>query len=151
MMKKMKPIDWFVYRLLEERTLHTKQSVPQREIYEACKNAGYDVTWNETQNQHNDHCRWLHSVCDRINFSDEVDLMVGHRCWRYRLLDASEAACLVMVFNAKEKAAKDRKVALLGKMRRNGQGKLLSNQGVPITDDSTAKRFHEAFNEYFED
>lgn len=147
MSSKMKPIDWFVYRLLEERTLHTKESVPQREIYEACKNAGYDVTWNETQNQHNDHCRWLHDVVDRINFSIEVDLMVGHRCWRYRLLDANEAARLVMVFNAKEKAAKDRKVALLDKMRRNGQCKLLSNQGKPIDGNSKAKEFYEAFNE----
>ena len=151
MMKKMKPIDWFVYRLLEERTLGNKESVTQREIYEACKEAGYDVAWNESQNFHNDHCRWLHDVVDRINYSTEVDKMVGHHCWKYRLLDEKESAALVLVFNSRERKARERKIAILEKMRRNGQGKLLSNQGNPIDEESKAKEFHEAFNEYFED
>lgn len=149
--KNLTPLDWFVYRLLEERTLGTKNSVSQREIYEACKEAGYGVSWNESQNQHNDHCRWLHDVVEHINFTDEVDHMVGHHCWRYRLLSMEEAANLVIVFNDKEKKARERKVALLEKMKRHGQGKLLSNQGNPIDDDSSAKEFYEAFNEIFEE
>lgn len=144
---KMRPIDWFVYRLLEERTGGNGESVSQRDIYLAAKEAGYKVSWNERQNQHNDHCRWLHDVVERINWSAEVDKMVGHRCWRYRLLDEKEAAMLVAVFNRRERKARERKVAILSKMRLNGQGKLLSNQGNPIDDESLAKEFHEAFNE----
>lgn len=145
--KKMLPIDWHIYRLLEEKTLGTKDSVSQREIYESCLAAGFKVKWDESQNHHNDHCRWLANSLMRINSSPEVDKTVGHHCWRYRIYSEEEAAALVIAFNKREQKARARKVAILEKMRQNGQGKLLSNQLNEIGEDSKAKLFHESFNE----
>jgi len=153
MTENMTPLDWHVYRLLEEKTLGTSNSVTQREIYESCLKAGYRVSWNERQNQHNDHCRWLADVCKRINGSLEVDKMVGHpdHKWRYRLLSMDEAVELAATFEARGKIALARKGAIMAKIKRDGQGKLFSNQGVPITSKRKAKEFYEAFNEILEE
>ncbi len=144
---KLTPKHWALYRFIEKRTLDTEDKIPQREIYEYMLNEGYDVTWKDDQNQHNDHCRWLWSLVQEINFSSEVDHIIVHdRDYNYCLGSANETLKLWHHFYERSETAKKRHARLLAKIKRNGQGKLLSNQGQPIDEHSLAKAFHETFN-----
>lgn len=147
---KLTPIHWELYRLIEARTKGNELSVPQREIYDLLKSKGYEVSWNESQNQHNDHCRWLWDLIwgeDGINFSPEVDHIIVHDSeYNYRFGSANEVLARWAYYYDKTEKSKKRHYSLLHKIKQDGQGKLLSNQGNPIDDDSLAKLFHETFN-----
>ena len=146
--QKLTPMHWALYRFIEKRTLGTSETVSQKEVYEHLKNEGYDVTWNESQNQHNDHCRWLWNLVNDIKFSLEVDHVIVHdKDYNYSLGDRYEVLREWWQFRERSRLAKEREVALLGKIKQDGQYKLLSNQGEPITEESLAKLYHETFNE----
>jgi len=141
---KLTPLEWHIYRFIEARTYGTGERLTQREIYESCKEAGYDVSWNETQNQHHDHCRWLSTAIERINQSMEVDKLISHRAYRYRLCNESEAEALLSFYEKKIVASKVRYKRLLKKMKRNNQGKTTTNAGTTLKKDT--KPFHEVYN-----
>ena len=145
---KLTPIHWELYRLIEDRTLGTTNTVSQREIYEHLKAKGYEVAWNESQNQHNDHCRWLYDLVYDIKFSLEVDHVIIHdRDYNYSLGDRYEVLREWYSFYEKMNTNKERHLALLDKIKQDGQFKLVTNQGEPITEDSLAKLYHETFND----
>ena len=141
---KLRKLDQFVYDYLMEHTYGKDVSIDQLEIYEACKEAGFDVYYTTTQNMHHDHCRWLTEVCKRINACTAVDMLVGHHAYRYRLLNAKEASRLFWFFNGKEAKAKERKVHILEKMRRNGKGDFYDEKGNRI--DPNSDFYHRTFN-----
>lgn len=141
------PIHWELYRLIEGRTLDTEEKVSQREIYEHLKAKGYDVSWKDSQNQHNDHCRWLWNLIHEINVSMEVDHIIVHdQDYNYCLGSESETLALWWHYYQRSETAKERHVAILAKISQNGQYKLFSNQGKPIDEKSLVKLYHETFN-----
>ena len=151
--KELTPLHWFVYNLLKEKTLGQFDSsgnpvtVSQREIYEACVANGFPVTWTETQNQHNDHCRWLKNIIDELIAHPKPDFMPWHHGYRYYLCTEEQAQVIYDFYDLKIKHASVRRAAVRKKIKRNGQGKLLSAELKPITEKSQAKRFYTSFNE----
>ena len=145
--KKMTPLDWAVYNFIKKVTLGNKDSVSQKQIYDAMKEQGNQVTWSDKQNQHNDHCRWLADCVERINMSPEVDHLIIHHAYRYRLATLEEALTLEAQYRNRIVLASKRRMAIVRKIKRHNQGKLLSNKCLPIDENSQAKRFHEAFND----
>ena len=142
---KLTSLEWFIYNLLEERTYGNNKSLSQREIYDECRRANFDVKWSETQNQHNDHCRWLNKAIDHINKSLEVDKIVHHHAYRYYVCTFEQAEMLIEFYEKKIVFAAARKKYIKRKLKRHNQGKLLSNQGNPIDEHSKAKPFHETY------
>lgn len=141
------PMEWALYRYLEAKTLGNDEKVSQYEIYRHMRELGYDVTWNDSQNQHNDHCRWLYNLILDINFSLRVDHIIVHdRDYKYRLGSEDETLAYWHSFYEKYETNLGRHVLILEKIKRHGQGELISNAGEPITAESMAKRFHETFN-----
>lgn len=146
--EKLTPMHWELYRLIEARTLGTENKVSQAEIYAHMKAKGYDVSWNESQNQHNDHCRWLWDLVDEIKYSLEVDHYITHDDdYNYCLADKDEAMREFGRLYRRHMIAKERMLAMMDKMEQDGQFKLLSNQDNPIDEESLAKLYHETFND----
>lgn len=142
--KKLTPLEWHIYNLLADKTYGTTTRLTQREIYDSCLMAGFDVSWNESQNQHHDHCRWLSTAIERINQSMEVDKLISHHAYRYRLCTEKEAETLLQFYKKKIVAAKTRYKRILKKMKRHNQGKTTTNAGTTFKKDT--KPFHEVFN-----
>lgn len=146
--KKLTPIHWALYNLIEDRTLGNDTKVSQREIYENLKAQGYEVSWNESQNQHNDHCRWLYDLTMDILKSPEVDHIIIHDgCYNYSLGSKDELLRKWWFYYQKGKMAFEIMDALKYKFQQDGQGKLLTNQGNELTDETLAKLYHETFNQ----
>lgn len=139
-------LEWFIYTLLEEETLGTTKSLTQREIYEACKAVGFKVSWNESQNQHNDHCRWLNTAIDHLTSSLETDKIIDHHAYRYFLCTREQAIAKRDVYKLKIQRASKRMKQINTKMKRHDQGKLLSNRGYVIDAKSKAKKYYETYN-----
>lgn len=141
---KLTPLHWMVYRYLLENTQDEHTTLSQREIYEYCKEQGQSVTWNEKQNQHNDHCRWLARIVDDLNYSLEVDKIIFQHGYRYRIANEEEATFMVMKYDQRIKLAGKRKSVLVRKMRRDGQGKTVTNRCENIVG-SKAEPFHSTY------
>ena len=142
--KKLTPLEWHIYNLLYDTTYGKTVRLSQREIYESCKSKGFDVTWNESQNQHHDHCRWLSTAVERINQSMEVDKLISHRAYRYHLCTEQEANDLLVFYEKKIIAAKTRYKRIEKKMKRHNQGKTTTNAGTTLTEKH--RQFHEVYN-----
>lgn len=146
--EKLTPMHWELYRLIEARTLGTENKVSQAEIYAHMKAKGYDVTWNESQNQHDDHCRWLWNLVEEIKYSLEVDHIITHdQDYNYCLGDRDEVLREFGRLKKRKDIADERMSAMLTKIEQDGQFKLTSNKDEPITEESLAKLYHETFND----
>lgn len=141
---KLTPLHWLVYRYLLNNTQDEYTTLSQREIYEYCKEQGQSVTWNENQNQHNDHCRWLTKIVDDINFSLETDKLIYQHGYRYRIANEEEAEFMVMKYEQRIVLASERKWVLKKKMRRDGQGKTVTNRAETM-EGSRAEEFHSTY------
>ena len=139
---KLSGLHWFVYRLITEKPYTSKNPISQQEVYDRCKEAGFDVSWTTTQNQHNDHCRWLNKVVEELNDSFEVDKIIHHHAYRYYACTYDEAIELCELRHKRIVLASLRISRIKKKLRRHNQGKLLTNLGNPMTPE--AKPFHEA-------
>ncbi len=145
--KALTPIHWDLYRYVEFKTLGVKETVSKREIYEHLLANGHDVYWHDSPKAH-DHFPRLWNLVNEINESTEVDkIIVFDHDGNYRLGNEKETLAHWHSYYVKMEKARERHLAILQKIKRNGQGKLLSNQGVEITEQSLAKLYHETFNE----
>ena len=117
-----KSLKKFVYDLLVENGHNAKNPLDQREIYQHCKDNGYDVKWHDSQNQHNDHCRWLTKLIDDINNDQSFDKILDHHGYRYYVCEREDALMLIQRRKSRICLAQCRITMLEKKLRRDGQG-----------------------------
>lgn len=116
----------------------------QREVYEYLKHKGCRISWNETQNQHNDHCRALKDLVDEINFDPACDGFANQTEYIYSLATKEEVDAIVNGYYKRAMTALERYSKTLRKAKRDGQGMIVDNllREVPHEE----PEFHEAFN-----
>ena len=137
------PRQWALYRLIYTNSLVLNKKTTQREIYESIR--GYE--WNDSETAH-DHCPaiWKDITDNNLSFShDKVIISKNFEYWIGNEEETQEfindlwnqlAPRLMRYWFYKEK------------VKRNGYGKLLSNDLQPITNDSKAREFIESYNPY---
>ena len=134
---------WALYRLIKHNSLEEHRKTTQREIYE--KIPGY--TWTDDPTVH-DHCSAIWKDVKDNNESFEHDKIIISKDFEYWIGSERETmAFLKALWKALAPRLK-RYWAYAKKVQIDGQGKLISNQGRFIDENSVAKRFHECFNEY---
>ncbi len=141
--EEMKRLRWFVYDLLTKTPYTPENPISQREVYEKCLEAGFDVTYDENQNQHNDHCRWLTKIVDELACDSDFDKVVWHFGYRYFCCDYEEAELLLRLREERIALASVRIRKLRKKVRRHRQGKLTTNTATPV--EGTNRKFHKTF------
>ena len=139
------PRQWALYRLIYENSINRQRKTTQREIYEALKNYGYE--WNDSESTH-DHCSaiWTDITANNLSFSHEK--IIISKNFEYWIGDKEETQKFIDELWGQLAPRLMRYWFYKEKVKGNGQGKLLSNQLMPIDDDSKAREFVESFNPY---
>ena len=137
------PRQWALYRLIYNNSLVLKRKTTQKEICDSIR--GYE--WNDSETAH-DHCPaiWTDITANNLSFShDKVIISKNFEYWIGNEQETQDfiddlwnqlAPRLMRYWFYKEK------------VKRNGQGKLLSNELNPIDNDSKAREFIESYNPY---
>lgn len=146
-MEKLNKVDWAVYNAIKEGGVIT-----QKELCEAVnarlghKALTYNAKATNCKNdQKGDHCKWLLPIVQKINASPEVEKIIVIKNYCYFL--GSEEQCMAYYRQLTERAIAmfKRANAVWRKIKKDGQGKLISCHGEEITEDSKARRFTEAY------
>ena len=139
----VKRLKGFIYDLLTKTPYTPENPIDQRDLYQACRDAGFDVKWTETQNQHNDHCRWLTKIVDQLACDATFDKVVSHHAYRYYVCDREEAILLLEMRKQRICLAQVRITDLERKIHRNLQGKCTTNAGTEMKP--RTPQFHVTF------
>ena len=134
---------WALWRLIEHNSLVEKRKTTQREIYEKVK--GYK--WNDDPTAH-DHCSAIWSDVKDNNESLEHDKIIISKNFEYWIGSERETDEFIKSLWKALSPRLQRYWRFVDKLKRDKQGKLISNQGNEIGEKSLAERFHECFNEY---
>jgi len=132
------PRQWALYRLIKERSefgLRTTQELAAKSI------EGY--VWNNDEICH-DHCPAIWSDINAINNSNLDKLIISDNFVYWIGSKEETEEYLDKLWNALEPRL-NRYWKFLKKIKRDGQGQLLSRSGNPITEESSARDFIEAF------
>jgi hypothetical protein len=141
----MTPRQWALYRLLLSRSVLNWDS-SQRDIYECYPDSIHEDGYHFVDNpKHGDHIRELWDDVQAINSTDEVDKIIVVKDYSYKLGTPEECSSEFSKLFRKHQESLKRALAILSKMRKDGQGKLLSNAMKEIKEDSSAKLFIESF------
>ena len=137
------PRQWALYRLIYNNSLVLKRKTTQKEICDSIR--GYE--WNDSETAH-DHCPaiWTDITANNLSFShDKVIISKNFEYWI-----GNEQETQDFIDNLWNQLAPRlmRYWFYKAKVKRNGLGKLLSNDLQPITDDSKAREFIESYNPY---
>lgn len=134
---------WALWRLIEHNSLVEHRKTTQKEICEKIEGYVYKERKNST-----DCCSAIWSDVKQNNESLEHDKVIITKNYEYWI--GSEQETKIFILNLWKQLAPrlHRYWFLLNKIKRDGQGKIISNQGNPIDENSTAKKFHECFNNY---
>ena len=139
------PRQWALYRLIYNNSMVSLRKTTKREVYETLKDYGYE--WNDSETTH-DNCSaiWNDITANNLSFAhDKIIISKNDEYWIGTQQDTEEfidslwsqlAPRLMRYWFYKTK------------IKGNGQGKLLSNELLPIDDDSKAREFVESFNPY---
>lgn len=137
------PKQWALYRLIYTNSMVLHKKTSKREIYESIR--GYE--WNDDPNVH-DHCSaiWKDVVDNNLSFShDKIIIAKNDEYWLGNEEETEEF--LNDLWNQLFPRLQ-RYWFYKAKIKRNGQGKLLSNNLDPIDENSKARAFVESFNPY---
>lgn len=142
---KLTPRQWATYNLIKEAS-SKGVSVSIEEIvanyHESAHKGGYAIS---TSVGSHDICGNVWRDVVAINASAEVEKIIIIDNFTYRLATEEEAEEYYADLRTKALRALQRASAIKHKIRKDGQGKLISCQGKAIDDDSTAREFVEAF------
>ena len=143
--KKLTPRQWATYNLIKEAS-SKGEKVSIEEIvanyHESAHEGGYAIS---TSVGSHDICGNVWCDVVAINASSEVEKIIIIDNFTYRLATEEEAEEYYSNLKAKALRAFQRASAIKRKIRKDGQGKLISCQGKAIDDESTARQFVEAF------
>ncbi len=128
---------WRLYDFIKERTIQG-DTLTQKDI---CDNLT-EYVYNDRPN---DKCPMIWRDVDFINHSLEVEKIIVVDKFTYRIgtREESEAYAEKLLIGAVKKFK--RYWSVYNKIRKDGQGKLISNQNRPIDEKSRARDFVEAF------
>ncbi len=128
---------WRLYDFIKQETIKGN-TLTQKDI---CDNIS-EYVYNERPN---DKCPMIWSDVDFINHSLEVEKIIVVDKFTYRIgtRDEAKAYAEKLLIGAVKKFK--RYWSVENKIRKDGQGKLISNQDKPIDNTSKARDFVEAF------
>jgi hypothetical protein len=145
--KRLNPRQWATYRFIKDLSEMGKEATQFAIYLNYQKNLHDDgYVWEENP-KHGDHCRLIWSDIKAINESPEVEKIIVIDKYTYRL--GTDWECIEYYSYLKKKALllMKRAYTIFGKMSKDGQGKLISDQDKMIGDNSAARPFVEAFME----
>lgn len=142
-MSELTPRQWELWRLIEHNSLVEHRKTTQKEICE--KIDGYE--WSNEPYVH-DHCSKIWRDIKANNESLEHDKVIISKNFEYWMGSQRETEEFLNTLWKSLVPRLKRYWRYLYKAKLDGQGKLISNQGNVIDEDSYAKRFHEAYNDF---
>lgn len=137
------PRQWALYRLIYNNSIVLNRKTSQKEICDSIR--GYE--WNDDPTTH-DHCSAIWSDITANNLSFAHDKVIISKNFEYWIGNEQETKEFIDDLWGQLAPRLMRYWFYKAKIKRNGQGKLLSNELNPITDDSKAREFVESFNPY---
>lgn len=137
------PRQWALYRLIYTNSIVLHKKTTQREIYDSIN--GYE--WNDDEKCH-DHCPAIWKDITDNNLSFSHDKIIISKNFEYWIGNEQETQEFLNDLWQQLAPRLMRYWFYKAKVKRNGQGKLLSNDLEPITDNSKAREFIESYNPY---
>lgn len=140
-MNKLTPLHWSIYNAIKDGGTLT-----QRELCSKVQGLTYNEKATNCKNdEKGDHCKPLLNYVRDINKSPEVEKIIIIKDYTYKL--GNEDECMLYYTTLMQRAVNmlEKANAVKRKMMANGMGKLLSCQNVQIDENSTARRFTEAY------
>lgn len=137
------PRQWALYRLIYTNSLVLQRKTTQKEICDSIR--GYE--WNSDEKCH-DHCPaiWTDITANNLSFSH--DKIIISKNFEYWIGSEEETKDFIDTLWNQLAPRLMRYWFYKEKVKRNGQGKLLSNELNPIDSNSKAREFIESYNPY---
>lgn len=145
--EKLTPRQWATYNLIKDASSRgEKVSIEEivANYHESAHKGGYSLS---TGVGSHDICGGVWQDVTKINASTEVEKIIIIDNFTYRLATEEEAQEYYAEMRDKALRALVRANAIKRKIKADGQGKLISYQGVAIDEDSKARPFVESFVE----
>jgi len=133
------PEEWECYRLIRYNSEILNRRTSQREIADKL-----GLKWNDDPKAH-DHCTKVWTIIEHLNMSDEIEKVIISFNFEYWLGNKAETEVFLDKLWSDLMPRLKRYWTYLNKIKKNGQGKLLSAQLQPIDEDSQARQFVESF------
>lgn len=137
------PRQWAVYRLIYTNSIVLHKKTTQREIYDSIN--GYE--WNDDEKCH-DHCPAIWKDITENNLSFSHDKIIISKNFEYWIGNEEETQEFLNDLWNQLSPRLMRYWFYKAKVKRNGQGKLLSNELDPIDENSKAREFIESYNPF---
>lgn len=137
--KLLTPEEWSLYRLIKYNSEVLKRKTTQKEIANAL-----GLKYNDNIKNH-DACPSIWTMITHLNLSGEIEKIIITHEFTYWLGGEKETQVFIDKLWSDLEPRLVRYWAYLRKIKKNGQGKLLSAQLEPIDEDSEARQFVESF------
>lgn len=139
--KTLTPVEWSLYRLIKYNSEVLKRKTTQREVANAL-----GLKYNEDIKCH-DACPSVWALISHINLSEEIEKVIINDNFTYWIGNEEETRAYLDKLWDDLEPRLIRYWRYLNKIKKNGQGKLISCQNQPIDEDSKAREFVESFLE----
>ena len=139
------PRQWALWRLIEHNSLVEHRKTTQKEI--CYKLSDYGYVYDNSEKAH-DHCVAIWKDIKDNNECLEHNKVIISKNFEYWIGSEEETDLFLQDLWKALEPRLSRYYRYYKKLKRHNQGKLLSNQLEPITEDSKAERFFNCFNEY---
>lgn len=137
------PRQWALYRLIYTNSLVLQKKTTQKEICDSIR--GYE--WNDSETAH-DHCPTIWNDITANNLSFSHDKIIISKDFEYWIGNEEETQNFIDTLWKQLEPRLMRYWFYKEKVKRNGQGKLLSNELNPIDSNSKAREFIESYNPF---
>lgn len=137
--KLLTPEEWELYRIIRENSEVWNRKTTQKEL---CERLG--LKYNDDPKAH-DPCPKIWTMISHLNLSGEIEKIIITHEFNYWLGGEKETQVFLDKLWQDIEPRLFRYWTYLKKVKRNGQGKLLSAQLKPIDDESAAREFVESF------
>lgn len=133
------PQEWECYRLIKYNSEVLNRRTSQKEIAEKL-----GLKWNSSETCH-DHCPKTWTIIEHLNLSGEIEKIIISHEFNYWLGNQAETKVFIDKLWNDLSPRLSRYWKYLQKIKKDGQGKLLSAQLQPIDEDSQARSFVESY------
>ena len=134
---------WALLNLLKQNSFAEHRKTSQKEICD--KLAKYGYKWRETSGENHDHCSTIWNDVAAINLSYDTDKLIISDNYEYWLGNEEETLDFIDGLWNDLEPRLVRYWAYLKKVKRNGQGQLLSRRLEPIGENSKARSYIESY------
>ena len=141
--KSLTPRQWELYRLIYHNSMVEYRKTGQKEICDKIS----DYNYSESNNT-SDHCTAIWTDVTANNLSVEHEKVIITKNYEYWIGSKEEEQEFVNDLWSQLLPRVKRYWFYLNKTKLNGQGKIISDQNEPITEDSQAREFIESFNPF---